>query len=72
MPWASATDQEAGFVVAGVKGQGRDRAKVFIVVSLTLTIAEAAMRLGTNPMNFWGAHPSRRVPRTPPLWAVRQ
>lgn len=53
MPRASASDQEAGFVVSGVMGQGRDKAKVFMVVSPTLTIAEAAARLGTNPMDLW-------------------
>jgi len=46
MPWASPPDQKAGGVVASGKGQGKDKAKVFMVVSPTLTFREAAERLG--------------------------
>ncbi|MFI4892375.1 MAG: helix-turn-helix domain-containing protein [Phycisphaerales bacterium JB058] len=48
MPWATESDQEAGFVVA------KEKAQNLLVLSPTLTIAQAAARLGANPMDLWG------------------
>ena len=39
--------------MASRKGHCKGKASNIVVVSPTLTIAEAAVRLGTNPMDLW-------------------
>lgn len=62
MPWASPPDQKAGGVVASGKGQGKDKAKVFMVVSPTLTFREAAERLGCEVADMWRLYEAGNLP----------